>query len=342
MKLTENQIKGITTGAARIVYKAGRYHFYRFRDCEAGVINHPFVFATSGIQMHFKTDGSLLKLKVHTEKATDIRSYFSFDIFVNGFLAGCIQNLADESCTGDYANASYATGSFYQEFALGDGEKDIKIVFPHSVIACLECMEITDAAYIVPVKKEKTIVFYGDSITQGFDALHPARTYAAMLAEALDAEMINKAVGGAVFNPALAKIPCDMKPDYVIVAYGTNDWNSVDLETLRKNAAGFLAGLRSNYSGIPIFVITPLWRPDWNAIKKCGVFSNVENTIKEIFHQQENITVISGADLMPQDETLFGDLYLHPSDKGFGYYADSLKKYFPDGKGMSREIPGRS
>ena len=328
MKLTENQIKEITTGAARIVYKDGKYHFFRFNDREAGVINHPFVLATAGIRMRFKTDGKVLKLKVHTEKATDIRSYFSFDIFVNGSLAGCIQNLCDDSCTGDYANTTYATGSFYKEFLLGDGEKDIKIVFPHSVVACVECIEITDAAYIVPVKKGKTIVFYGDSITQGFDALHPSKTYAAMLAEALEAEFINKAVGGAVFNPALAKIPCDTQADYIIVAYGTNDWNSVDLETLRKNAEGFLEGINSNYPGIPVFVTTPLWRPDWTATKKCGIFSNVENTIKEIFGHQENITVISGIDLMPHDKNLFGDLYLHPSDKGFACYAESLKKHF--------------
>ena len=78
MKLTVNQIKEITTGAAKIVYKAGRYHFFRFNDCEADVINHPFVSATAGIQMHFKTDGRLLKLKVYTEKAINTRSYFSF------------------------------------------------------------------------------------------------------------------------------------------------------------------------------------------------------------------------------------------------------------------------
>ena len=328
VKLTENQIKEITTGAAKIVYKAGRYHFFRFNDCEADVINHPFVLATAGIQMHFKTDGRLLKLKVYTEKAIDTRSYFSFDVFVNSSLAGCIQNLCDDSCARNYADSSYTTGSFYNEFVLGDGEKDIKIVFPHSVIACIECIEITDATYIVPIKKEKTIVFYGDSITQGFDALHPSRTYAATLAEALDAEIINKAVGGAVFNPALAKIPCDTKPDYIIVAYGTNDWNSVDLESLKKNAEGFLDGINSNYPGIPVFVTTPLWRPDWKATKKCGEFSNVDNTIKEIFGHQENITVISGIDLIPHDENLFGDLYLHPSDKGFEHYTDSLKKYF--------------
>ena len=55
----------------------------------------------------------------------------------------------------------------------------------------------------------------------------------------------------------------------------------------------------------------------------------MENTIKEVFENQENITVVSGFDLVPHDENLFGDLSLHPNDKGFAYYVDTLKKYFP-------------
>jgi cell division protein FtsB len=66
-----------------------------------------------------------------------------------------------------------------------------------------------------------------------------------MLAEALEAEFINKAVGGAVFNPALAKIPCDTQADYIIVAYGTNDWNSVDLETLEAEQENLRADLET-------------------------------------------------------------------------------------------------
>ena len=281
------------------------------------------------------TDHSKALAKMAADEAWDI-DYSDLEtvtqkckaVGVNGVFAGSIQNTGDDDCTGDYANKVYPLGKYQSEFTLGNGESCIRLVFPHSVKVCVEEIELVDATYVVPIRKQKTVLYYGDSITQGYDALHPSESYAVRLAEALDADVINKALGGAVFDPELVKIPCDKKADYVVVAYGTNDWNSVDLESLRKNAEGFLDGINSNYPGIPVFVTTPLWRPDWKATKKCGEFSNVENTIKEIFGHQENITVISGIDLIPHDENLFGDLYLHPSDKGFEHYTDSLKKYF--------------
>ncbi len=327
MILNSEHLKSITTGASKIDYEDGKFRFFRFTDEEAEILNHPYVSSPAGIELKFKTDGSVLKLKVFVQKSIDIRSYFSFDIFVNNVLEGTIQNLSDEECIGDYANANYPLGSFGKEFELKSGDKEIKILFPHSVTAYIEEIEIVDATYISPIKKEKTILLYGDSITQGFDSLHPSKTYASRLAEALDADMINKAVGGITFKPELVEIPSEIKPDYIVVAYGTNDWNAVDLEALQKNAKGFLDGIEKNYSGIPTFVITPLWRPDWREIKKCGEFFNVENSIKEIFGNRENITVISGFELIPHDESIFGDLILHPNEKGFEHYTENLLKY---------------
>ena len=328
MKLNTEQIKSITTGAERITFEDGKYHFYRFNEREAKVINHPFMYAPAGIQLKFKTDGNMLQLKVHTQKDIGKRSFFSFDVFVDNVLAGSIQNITDGDCIGDYADKECPLGSFQKSFELKSGDKGIKIFLPHSVTAHIEEIEIVDATYILPVRKDKTILFYGDSITQGFDSLHPSKTYASKLAEELDAEVINKAVGGTGFNPELVGIDVGIRADYIIVAYGTNDWNLVDLESLRKNAEGFLRGIEKNFSGIPVFVITPLWRSDWRETKQCGEFFNVENTIKEIFENHENITVISGFDLIPHEKELFGDLCLHPNEKGFEYYAKKLIKYF--------------
>ena len=327
MELTLDQMKEITTGAAKIAQESGRYRFFRFNDHETEVIKHVYVPATAGIQMKFKTDGRILKLKVYTEKALEIRSFFSFDIFIDNQFAGSIQNLSDDDCTGDYANLEYTTGSFYDEFALGDGEKEIRICFPHSVVASIEHIEITDATYIVPVKKEKTIIFYGDSITQGFDALHPSKTYAALLAEALDADIVNKAIGGARFNPKVARLPSGIQPDYVVIAYGTNDWTALEPDDFRANVEGFCDGIQQNYPDVPMFVITPVWRRKCDVPKRGGEFSNLEKTIREVFEKHKNVTVIPGFDLVPHDVNMYGDLRVHPSDKGFAHYVANLKKY---------------
>jgi len=328
MKLTIDQIKDITTGASKITYENGKYQFFRFNDDETEVIDNPNVVATAGIQMNFKTDARTLKLKVHTKEVTPIRSYFSFDIFVEDTLVSCIQNMDDDACIGDYANKTYSLGSFYKEIPLEAGEKSVKIIFPHSAITYIEEIELVDVTYIVPVKKDKTIIFYGDSITQGYDSLHPSKSYASRLADALDAEVINKSLGGAVFDPRLVEASSITNPDYIVVAYGTNDWNMVDLDTFRKNAKGFSYAIQKIYPGIPKYVITPLWRPDWQTTKQCGAFNVLEDTIKEFFENQENITVVSGFDLIPHDENIFGDLFLHPSDDGFEHYFKNLLKYF--------------
>ena len=327
MELTLAQITEITTGAAKITQESGRYRFFRFHDHEAEVINHPYVAATAGIQMKFKTDGRILKLKVYTEKSIQIRSYFSFDVFVNDRFAGSIQNLRDEDCVGNYGELEYAVGSFYGEFALGDGEKEIKIYFPHSVTASVAYMQIVDASHVTPVKKEKTVIFYGDSITQGFDALHPAKTYATLLAEALDAEVVNKAIGGAKFNPAVARLDSGIRPDYVVIAYGTNDWTALEPDAFRANVEGFCDGIQQNYPNVPMFVITPVWRRKCDVPRRGGAFSNLENTITEVFGKHKNVTVIPGFDLVPHDMNMFGDLRVHPSDRGFAHYAANLKKY---------------
>ena len=325
MKLNIDRLREITTGATSIAFRDGMYHFSRFNDQEVNVTDNPNVRSCAGIQMVFKTDARLLRLHIYTQPINDIRSYFAFDVVVNGVFAGSIQNLSDSKCTGDYANQVYPLGDYQQEFALGNGENCIKLVFPHSVITCIKDIELVDATYVSPVRRNKTILYFGDSITQGYDSLHPAESYAVRLADSMGANIINKALGGAVFDPELVKIPCCVQPDYIIVAYGTNDWNSVDLPSLRMNAEGFLQGIEKNYSGIPVYIVTPIWRSDWKETKKCGEFSVIEKTITEVFGNHGNITVVSGFDLVPHDENLFGDMWVHPSGKGFEYYAENLK-----------------
>lgn len=324
MKLTIDQIKSITTGAADIVYEDQKYKFLRFVDGEHMLRDNNQVFSTAGIQMNFKTDGRLLKLAVHTSKITNSREFFSFDIFVNETMVGTIQNMTEEECVGNYSEKTYTTGSFEGEFELGHGEKHVRIYFPHSVMGCIEEIEIVDAAYIVPVKRSKTIVAYGDSITQGFDALHPSNTYISKLGNIFDADIVNRAVGGVTFCPEVVSSSNDINPCFVIVAYGTNDWYCSDQETLRKNAEDFLNAIEQNYRDVPIFVVTPIWRTDWNSEKKCGKISDVVRIINEVFEHKGNITIISGCDLVPHDENLYGDLRLHPTDRGFVYYCNNL------------------
>lgn len=70
-------------------------------------------------------------------------------------------------------------------------------------------IEIDDGSVILPAKKSRKIIMYGDYITQGYDAASPSLSYASRLADLLDADCINKGIGGSLFTPELAKIKAD-------------------------------------------------------------------------------------------------------------------------------------
>ena len=326
MKLDIEQIKNITQGAEKISVEDGRFCFSRFTKEEAGVISNANLSYAAGIQMEFKTDGDKLNLRVNTKDETNIRSYFAFDVFVDGALKGYISNLKDEDCTGKYAENIYALGDFSKTFDLGKGEKNVRIVFPHSVRAEVEEIELENATFAAPLKREKKIVFYGDSITQGYDALHPSKTYAMRLADAIDAEIINKGIGGAVFDPALGDVSRVEGADYVVVAYGTNDWTCKEIDSIRTSAIGFLNKLEKNYPCVSIYVIAPIWRKDYETDRMGGKFREIEQMLEDVCANCKNVRFISGWNLVPHNETLFGDLSLHPNDKGFEHYFENLLK----------------
>ena len=73
-----------------------------------------------------------------------------------------------------------------------------------------------------------------------------------------------------------------------------------------------------------MFAITPIWRKDFEEKKCFSSFFDVEKEIKDICRKFDNISVISGWNLVPHDEEYFADLRLHPNDDGFRHYFSNL------------------
>jgi len=325
MKLSKQQIRTITQGALDVIEAGDYIGFKRFTDEECAVTGNANRSYPAGVQLIFRTDGTSLRLCGRTVGKTGVRSYYTFDIFENGKPVGTITNLNDEDAIGDYASKVYPVGEFESEFTLGAGDKLLRIVMPHSVHAEISELTITDASYITPVPREKKLVAYGDSITQGYDALHPSNTYTMRLAEALGAELFSKGLGGECFSPAMAAASGGVTPDAVLAAYGTNDWKKYDRTAFTANAEGFFENLTKQYANIPIYAITPIWRKDCRkVIPSFGEFSELETVIRAVCSPYPNIHVIRGMPLVPHREECFGDLFLHPNDTGFKEYAANL------------------
>lgn len=333
MKLSLEQIKSITTGAVRVKEEQGKIRFFRFTQEQESLykrasieLNRSFYdrcAATAGIRMMFKTNSQTLGLVVEVLKCTS-RRYFSFDLFVNGKAMGALDNFSEDALPRNYTEADLPLGRFSKEFALGAGVKEICIYFPWSVCPLLEELSLEEGSFIEAVKPAKKLLAFGDSITQGYDALRPSMRYAARLADHLGAEEINKGIGGEIFFPPLAELKEDFSPDYITVAYGTNDWGRQTQESFYSTCKAFYEAISKHYPTAKIFAITPIWRADYTRTRDFGPFKRVEEIIGEAVSHLPNVTVLRGFDLVPKEEKYFADLRLHPNDNGFKYYADNL------------------
>ncbi len=327
MKLYIEKIKEITRGAERIERTEHGFSFMRFTESELNASTSPNVRASAGIQMEFLTDALAVDISVFMKKTSPIRTYFCLEIFVDDKPYDTIKNFEEENMVGNYADViTNPLGEFSKKIGLSSGEKKVRIVFPQSVATYLKNLELAGATYITPVKKDKKILMYGDSITQGYDAIYPTNTFAMRLSDSLDAELFNKGIGGEFFCPELVMAENDIKPDYVFVSYGTNEWGFSDKETLDKNTKMFFETVSKKYDYLTVCVLTPIWRKDHLEEKPFGSIFDVEKIIKKNAKEYSNLKVISGWDFIPHDEKYYGDLRLHPNDEGFGYYAEELLK----------------
>ncbi|MBQ4137265.1 MAG: SGNH/GDSL hydrolase family protein [Clostridia bacterium] len=340
MKLSTEQIKGITAGAVRIEENEGKISFYRFtKEEEEFYLDrspadfYKKTFATAGVKLCFKTNSKALGLKVGVKQASS-RKYFAFDICVNGELYDSINNYDNV----DYPDSYAAFGDFEQRedfeksIDLPNGENEITIYFPWSYAGSLISLTLDDGATLAPVKREKTLLMYGDSITHGYDALHPINTYSTRLADKLGYAQYNKAIGGEIYVPGLARIKQDFTPDLISVAYGSNDWSKCSKDTFERNCAEFFEALVQNYPYTEIYVITPIWRKDENEAREFGKFSSVALHIEECVKKYPQITLVNGYNFVPHEEKYFADLRLHPNDAGFEHCTENLLKALKESK----------
>ncbi len=323
MKLTYEQIREITGGVSYIEEINGRVLFHRFtKEQERAYFYRSSdfskkTFASAGVFLEFRTDSENLFLAAHLNSASS-RGFYGCDVLVDGKLTACEKGAFPEGS---------AECDLELSASLGKGEKRVTVRLPWSAQTALESLELDDWASIKPVKREKNIIMFGDSITQGYDSQNPSMSYASRLCDALSFNAVIKAIGGEMFWPELAGMKDDIMPDLITVAYGTNDWTLIGKVEFEANCRAFYERLSLNYPDVNIYAITPIWRADHNMdAQKEYPFKYVAEFINRVAKGLDNITVIDGYDFIPKDTALFSDGYLHPNDDGFAYHADSIIK----------------
>ncbi len=322
MKISLEQIRDAALGAAWVSEEAGDVRLHRFTEEQEKVyIGGKFeskAWATAGICLSFQTDSPWLSVRVTVSQGSS-RNFFNHEIFVDGKRTGCFGNL-------DGGPEYKLEGTFGGRFGLGEGSKQVRIVFPWSVASVIQCLELEDGASFLPVRPGTRTVFFGDSITHGYDARFPSGTYMMQISALLETEGFNKAIGGERFCPALAQCRDDFTPDRIFTAYGTNDWSGLERAVLEQNCREFFRALHENYPQTPVYALTPIWRKDLRAQKPAGAFEDVAKIIREMTAPYEHMTVIDGFDFVPHEESYYSDRRLHPNDEGFRFYTENLWK----------------
>lgn len=329
MKLSFEQIKSITTGVVRMTQEEDGIHFFRFTE-EQMSLTQPRVrfidrkvLASAGVRLSFRTDSRTFFLRAAVGEGS-ARSYFSFELMVNGVHTDSLDNFSHLDLPENVDDYSCDLGTYEKLFELGTGEKDVCVYFPWSVAPVVEELSLDDGASLIPLIPSKKLLAYGDSITHGYDSARPSNHYVSRLARALDAQEFNKGIGGATSFPELARIKDPIDPDYVLVAYGSNDWNRYDEAFFTQQYRAMHQAIQDNYPRAQVFAITPVWRGDFQKPRKMGSLAAMEGRIRSIAADFPNVTVISGYDLVPHDQSYFADLRLHPNDAGFDHYFNNL------------------
>ena len=317
MDLNLSQLQTITMGALDIREDSDGFHFARALPMQAaafGEANPEFLLkiaTTSGVRLDFYTDSPILALRWCNAKLSSARTFCYFDVLVDGVMT---LHSGTPDCT------VQPEGSFC--LTLPEGMHRVQVFFPLLTDVTVAAVTLADGATVMPHRASRRILFHGDSITQGYDAQFSAWNYANRLAQYYDAEILNQAVGAACFNPEVLQYVGQF--DFVVVAYGTNDWRGKTMADLTADAAGFFARLNIIYGKIPVFVVLPIWRTDTDDGEFCaGDFMECRALIGRLAATQ-GFHVLDDYDLLPHDTRLFSDGYLHPNDIGFDLYAQRL------------------
>ena len=209
-------------------------------------------------------------------------------------------------------------------FAMSEGMKRVTVYLPCLYETKIGNFCLNDGAVFEPVKKEKKILFLGDSITQGYSSDCPSLCYANHIVRKYDAICVNQAIGGSMFNEDYLDDEILPDADMVLVAYGTNDWaKGVELE---RNATAYMNKLIGLYPDSRVYMILPIWRKDQDRAEAVMTFDEARQVVKRVGERIPGVTVIDSIDFVPHDSVYYEDGRVHPNDIGYMYYAEALGK----------------
>jgi lysophospholipase L1-like esterase len=320
MKLTKETLSALLVGAVDIREEDGFFVLSRFTEKQTAYYKEKSldnlyrkVHASAGMRLELRTDADALSFDYRVVSASS-RTFYSIDLYVDGVF-----------CDEVYVMNVLRQKGGHVRFSLPAGEHRVTVFFSNLMRTDISEIVLEDASFAEPIPMKTKILFLGDSITQGYDAYHSSLSYANRIARALDADVLNQAIGGEIFDEGIIDEALSYDPDTVIVAYGTNDWAlQPSREAFLAAADAFFRRVKALYGNRKLVYISPIFRGGVEG--KCtavGAFKDSVEALKKI-SSLHGFHLVDGFTLTPHIEDFFADKDLHPNDLGFAFYAENL------------------
>lgn len=322
MLLNKETLENITLGHLRTeVDEEGYLAFSRFTEAQKEYYakrspeNELKIYATAGMRFDFHTDAEVFSFD-YKMKIASSRLYYGMDLYVDGAMV----RHYDPECKKPECEGSIA-------FTLPEGFHRVTLYMPNLTCLSIKNAELEGATVLRAVKPTKKIFFVGDSITQGYDAVYPSLSYVNCLSRHFDAEILNQAIGGEVFDADLVDTEMAFEPDLIVIAYGTNDWClAPSREDILEKEAALIDKMKLLARAVHIVCISPIHRGDTALIQsRAGDFGETCRAILATA-KRKRIAAVDGTNLHPYLPEFYSDKVLHPNDLGFLIYAENLAK----------------
>ena len=286
------------------------------------------------MKLEFYTKGGEVSFDYEISPGTN-RAYYSIDLLVN--IVFCYHMAKD---------TRKDIGRFVYHIPSAEIEQRVTIYFPTTASIKIRNISLPDD--YTPHKRKFKILALGDSSMQGYYPNHFQNTYANIIADEYNVDMLNQAIGGSIFNKDFLD-ELAFEPDFIMVSFGINDW------ALRRFQGGEAARsyfdcLTKMYPKKPVFAIIPfevyaLARKNPDLVKVDGNVSDefdlqtlqdVREKFVEIVKDYESVVSINAKDFVPRYLECFYEDKIHFSDLGNVLAAQGIlgeiKKYIVDSK----------
>ncbi len=183
---------------------------------------------------------------------------------------------------------------------------------------------------VTPGPPQRRWLAYGDSITEGWGASAPGRTWLATAARRHGLEAVNFGYAGSgrgelVVAEAMAAVPADV----ITVAFGTNCWSMIAFseDLLEATVGAFVATVRTGHPRTPLVLVSPIVRPDAEdqpnrvGATQAGLRAAYERAALRLGAADPAVTLVPGRELVTAAQLADG---IHPDDAGHAALAAAV------------------